>query len=324
MSKLQQSDTEQFCRMSALAAGQFNLGAHDDGGDHGGEAAVAGNRHGRGQLCQALQRRRIVAVNQQGVVGVMWYDRRDNPDNLGYFVRFTASLDGGDTFLPSVRVSAAPHARQSRDQWALIEGLGSGSRQGILKFNLMLSMFYINGGHTAGMAADAAGVFHPFWVDNRTGVAQVWTAPVTVAGVVLPHGSAELAGLDEIAENVVLELRNIAYDRATNTASLDARLKNISKDLIAGPIKVRIVELRSDIGIAKVIGADNGEDGVGAVLDFTPVLRGGRLEPGETSGVKRLVFRLVDVRPVWQNGELKSDVLWVGTRAFGRVAKAGR
>ena len=265
----------------------------------------------------------VVAVNNQGVVGVMWYDRRDNPDNLGYFVRFTASLDGGDTFLPSVRVSASPHARQPRDQWALIEGLSSGTRQSILGFNLMLSMFYINGGHTAGMAADAAAVFHPFWVDNRTGVAQVWTAPVTVTGAALPHGSAELAALDEIAENVVLELRNIAYDRATNTASLDARLKNISKDPIGGPIKVRIVELRSDIGIAKVIGADNGEDGVGAVLDFTPVLHGGQLGPGETSGVKHLVFRLEDVRPVWQNGTLNTNVLRVGTRAFGRVVKPG-
>jgi hypothetical protein len=30
------------------------------------------------------------------------------------------------------------------------------------------------------MAADAAGAFHPLWIDNRTGVKQVFTASVTV------------------------------------------------------------------------------------------------------------------------------------------------
>jgi hypothetical protein len=101
-----------------------------------------------------------VAVNGGGVVGVSWYDRRDNPDNLGYWPRFSASLDGGATFLASVRVSTSP--------------------------NLVLDSkeTRLNSGDTAGLAADAAGVFHPVWIDNRTGVHQVWTAPVSVRGTV--------------------------------------------------------------------------------------------------------------------------------------------
>jgi hypothetical protein len=39
---------------------------------------------------------------------------------------------------------------------------------------------HFNGGDTAGLAADAAGVFHPLWIDNRTGIHQMWTAAVTV------------------------------------------------------------------------------------------------------------------------------------------------
>ena len=46
-----------------------------------------------------------VAVNRAGVVLVMWYDRRDSPDGLGWYVRTRASVDGGETWLPSVRVS---------------------------------------------------------------------------------------------------------------------------------------------------------------------------------------------------------------------------
>ena len=50
-----------------------------------------------------------VAVNRDGVVGVLWYDRREANDNLAYHARFAASFDGGLTFSPSVRVSAAPN-----------------------------------------------------------------------------------------------------------------------------------------------------------------------------------------------------------------------
>jgi len=36
------------------------------------------------------------------------------------------------------------------------------------------------GGDTAGLAADASGIFHAAWVDNRSGVPQMWTAAISV------------------------------------------------------------------------------------------------------------------------------------------------
>ena len=98
----------------------------------------------------------VNAVNQNGIVGVSWYDRRDNPDNLGYYVRFAASVDGGRTWLPSVRVSTAAHVASDDTRK--------------------------NSGDTAGLTADAAGAFHPVWIDNRTGTPQMWTATVAVSG----------------------------------------------------------------------------------------------------------------------------------------------
>src|SRR5262249_21704553 len=65
------------------------------------------------------------------------------------------SLDGGVTWLPSVRVSTHANLREEGD-----------------------SRF--NGGGTSGLAADADGVFHPVWIDNRAGIHQMWTATVTV------------------------------------------------------------------------------------------------------------------------------------------------
>jgi hypothetical protein len=102
-----------------------------------------------------------IAVNRQGVVGIMWYDRRDNPDNLGFWVRFAASLDGGHTWLASARVSDAPHRVIPGD-----------------------TDIRFNAGDTSGLAADAQGIFHPAWIDNRTGLPQVWTTTITVLGKV--------------------------------------------------------------------------------------------------------------------------------------------
>jgi hypothetical protein len=102
-----------------------------------------------------------LTVNRDGVVGLLFYDRRDNPDNKSFYARFTASLDGGATWLPSVRLSAAPYSAGEVAQ---------------------KSAFAYNGGDTAGLVASANGIFHAFWVDDRTGVPQVYTSAVRVAG----------------------------------------------------------------------------------------------------------------------------------------------
>ena len=101
-----------------------------------------------------------LAVNKEGVVGLLWYDRRESSDNRSFYARFSASLDGGATWLPSVRVSEKPYVA------------GAVARK---------SAFALNGGDTAGLVVTADGAFHPVWVDDRTGAPQVYTTRVTVA-----------------------------------------------------------------------------------------------------------------------------------------------
>jgi len=92
-----------------------------------------------------------IAVNDKGVVGLFWGDRRNNPHG-GYQPRFMASLDGGRTWSASVPVTkksvSSPGFTEPGDHW--------------------------------GMTADAAGVFHPVWLAPYQKNNQVFTTSITV------------------------------------------------------------------------------------------------------------------------------------------------
>jgi hypothetical protein len=230
----------------------------------------------------------MLAVNSSGVVGIAWYDRRDNGNDPGYYVRFSASLDGGDTFLPSVRVSTAP-TRYDNGAWALEGGA----------FGKMLSIGADTWpGHTVGMAADAGGTFHPFWIDNRTGKQQIWTARVGVEGQAAVNGASELAGLKDVTDQLELELKNPVLDRATSTVSVDMDVHNKTRSQLMGPLKLRVLSLRSVMGKPTIVGADSGGDGVNAVFDLTSYLPNGRLGRDARSHARRLMFHLDNLRPI--------------------------
>ncbi len=232
-----------------------------------------------------------LAVNSGGVVGVMWYDRRDNPDNLGWYARFSASLDGGETFLPSVRVSEAPYFLDPRKPVALdqeADARGGGTHE------IFMSAFAFMGGDTVGMAADANGIFHPFWIDNRTDVPQIWTAPVTVIGKALKNGSTDLQDLADITDKVDVDFRNAHYDPESRIVSAEIYLKNHSEQELTGPVKVRVLSLGSTVGPTEILNSDNKSARSGAIWDFSALLPGARLRPGETSEPKSIRMRITD------------------------------
>jgi hypothetical protein len=267
-----------------------------------------------------------LAVNRSGVLGVSWYDRRENPDNLGWNLRFTASLDGGETFLPSVRVSSAPSTFPKPAHWDLAASITGGgdpfgrSDRKSVSVGIGLRNFTMNGGDTAALVADAAGIFHPMWVDNRTGPPQLWTAPVTVAGQAMRHGSRDLTELDDVSNRLMLEtVREPSFDVANATITMTVRLKNTSKETIVGPVKARIVKLGSDVGRVSVVNTENGLDGAGAVWNFTPSLRGAALGPHERSEPIVLTFRVSDLRPFQQGREFRRNFVTLETVLLGKV-----
>jgi photosystem II stability/assembly factor-like uncharacterized protein len=107
-----------------------------------------------------------MAVNKDGVVGVAWYDGRNDPSTIkGTFrcqdIYFTASTDGGETFLPDVKISSQRTCPASSN-------------------NLPTSLRFPGGGEYIGMVATPDGAFQILWADNRSGTYQLRLVTVRV------------------------------------------------------------------------------------------------------------------------------------------------
>jgi hypothetical protein len=244
-----------------------------------------------------------IAVNSAGVLGVTWFSWKAD---LSREVRFAASFDGGVTFEPSVRVSTADNAYyldKPFSLWAYGNDLGptrpflpEGRRRVNPKtLQIVIDGFLARGGETIGLVADATGVFHPVWNDNRTGVSQVWTASVHVDGRAMEAGDESFAGLQDVTKEFTISYSDARWDPTTKQVTVNASLKNDSNRSLQTPIKVRVIHI-GDVGAQVIImNADDGRTGAGAVWDFTSAFTGKGIPPGMSSQPKQLVFKISEL-----------------------------
>jgi hypothetical protein len=232
-----------------------------------------------------------LAVNRYGVLGVMWYDRRDHPDNLGYDIRFSASLDGGESFLPSVLVSTGGGSASQMKE-ALLEGpfLSSVSAGGRVHAGFNWS-YFDSGGDTAGLACDADGVFHPLWIDRRSGLQQVSTTRITVKGTGIRNGNLGLESLRDLSAKVEVHYSLAHLDVETNVIRVGAAIYNRSSEPISGPFTLRMLGLTSNSGLVEAQNSDNGVNTSGAVWEFHAT-SDGLLLPGTLTAPRQLRFKL--------------------------------
>jgi hypothetical protein len=247
-----------------------------------------------------------IAVSDSGVVAVTWSDTRHAKNNQTYRQYFSASLDGGETWLTPV-----PVATQDADTY----GAGNVRLQAhtarfpadSMRIGLISAASrWAAGGDYIGLAADKRGVFHPFWPDARTGTFQVMTAEVTIARADVamkaagPDAGAALVQRT-VTNSIELVMDPSRYDGETKTAFLPIRLKNVGTNPIHGPIRVIIRGFGSGEGkllqefAPEVLNAANGKTGDGAEFDFTPQIgTSGVLMPGATTGAVELRLRVKD------------------------------
>jgi len=260
-----------------------------------------------------------LAVNQDGTVGVTWFDTRDSSDGSQYHLYFAASPDGGATFLPPVRVSSAPSTPGGRGN-SVPAGMTwpAGGDTIELSF-LSAASRWSTGGDYLGLTANRRGVFYPLWTDARSGTYQLYTAAIRVelppppapadpeeakrdaalARPEEPRSRPEQRQQISLAGKVEFIFDPTIYDAASGTVELPLRLKNTSNYPIYPPLTLEIVALGSgwEEEPAKrppqMLNADNGEAGVGARFTLDGALGGDAvLAPGMLSGPVPLRFRV--------------------------------
>ena len=227
----------------------------------------------------ASQFSQIIAVNPVGTLGILWYSTAGYPKREQFDVYFTASLDGGETFLPKKRLSSEtskPFGAGNVRPSPII-----GADRGMITMDFVSGLSrWPDGGDYIGMTATPDGAFHPFWPDGRSGTYQLYTAAIQV-----PTGAPAAAAAIEktpasLTDKVTLVFDPIQYDSQTREAVLPVRLKNISKETLYPPFQLEIKELAHPYSVKAheetdtpvILNAANGKDGLGATFDYSKAL----------------------------------------------------
>ena len=264
-----------------------------------------------------------IAVNKDGAVGLLWMEQFAMPS-----WRFSASLDGGATFLPSKPV----YATQARDEAFRTEWfnyyataqdhpseISSPDDRGIRPLRKPGFTLYTQFDQESALTATTDGVFHAMWITRDDGA--LWTTRIHVDGKTATEPRPSIEGLTDVSKRVRLEARNFHYDEVSARMSVDVILINTSVGVpdrqpwmeargtfdlptsgssgrpLQAPLVLRVTSTYSDVGHLDLANFD-GVDSTGTPLvDWSTALPSGGLAPGARSAARRLEFNVRDLKP---------------------------
>jgi hypothetical protein len=211
-----------------------------------------------------------IAVNNRGAVGVVWNDRRAHKDDC-YDLYFSASLDGGETFLPNVTTGRKPTCPLAPGNWkpsakisAYPKTEAGVSVEGQGLNVLMISTRFPGGGDTQGLDSDSDGVFHAAWIDGSSGVMQIAGTSFTVQG----HVHESQRSSQDVSTQVKLIANDCGFEWKTNSFSCRMHLENTSPLGVPGPFHVELQTERVNLNDFRVENADNHKPAEGARWAF--------------------------------------------------------
>jgi hypothetical protein len=200
-----------------------------------------------------------VAVNDKGVVGLTWYDRREDPKNRVFRLRFTASADGGSSVMRSVAVSTHAHVYAADTARERYFGLGLSFRDstgsawiGVATGQAFRTLDGV--GDYGGFVARPDGAFQAIWVDNRTGVPQLFTAPVRVNVTVETPAARDARLGRRVSDSVSVRLSSSVFEPSTCTMQIGIVLLNQTGRQVRSPLVFRVDHVLSQIGTARFVG----------------------------------------------------------------------
>ena len=234
-----------------------------------------------------------IAAGGRGTIGITWFDTRGLSEDGAYRVRFTASLDGGRSFLPSKVISS--EVSHVFGQGNIAPGpVSFVDHRGIQRIAFLSTAGrFFTGGDFSGLAAGRDGVFHPFWADSRTGTFQAWTTRIRIEREPAAPCAAGKSPVD-VTKRVTLVADPVSFGPGADEIAIPFRLRNDGTTPITGPITV------------EVIGFGDGPKGemnrewsptiANTVFDYSKTLGDlCELPPGGTSGAVVWRFHMKDV-----------------------------
>jgi len=108
-----------------------------------------------------------ITVGDRGDVVVIWNDRRADPNDLCFRATVSASVDGGETFLPNVPLTQTASCPLGRDPKTVAGLAGFAGR-------------FMQGGETQGLAAVPGGKFLAVFVGSGHGTMELHCATIEV------------------------------------------------------------------------------------------------------------------------------------------------
>jgi hypothetical protein len=281
----------------------------------------------------------MVAANKEGIVGISWYAGKssrhftadhaellsDSPYAYSHDwdkrldvrcdvdERFTASLDGGKSVLPSVIVNPIADPKPIQFVPSILFDDRFEAQDPEAGFQLVIEYSTTGNGDTQGLTVSADGTFHPAWVDFRTGVGMVYTAGVEVNPTASPsepaanvaagpdlcrppnestkQSSIQVPAPKSIPPNDVTvaydaHMLNSTYDKEHNIYTADIQLEGPANQLARG-VYLELTHGRWPTG-TKFLNADNQLQGEGARWQFVAGAQAGSADVRVKSEVRQI------------------------------------
>lgn len=224
-----------------------------------------------------------IAVNSAGILGVSWYDRRNDPRNDCFQEYFSASPDGGITFLPNKDVRSTATCTDKRGNWQPNVTQSLDRAHASYDVTLATPGFrFANAGETQGIAALGADGFQIAWIDGESGVMQLAATRIGVA--------SNQVGL-EVGDQVRLDATEPRFDVDAKTVSMQVVVTNRSRRPMSAPLTLLLSEMDSGLPGLQAVNTDNGLGGIGATWNLKAPGNGHELAPGAATTPLVLRFK---------------------------------
>jgi hypothetical protein len=188
----------------------------------------------------------ILAVNPDGVLGVLWRGKREYTPDCWYF---SISRDG---LRLEETVSLSPCAKLDSLEQQSSGYLATMTRQPTASGPASVEILSFRDFQSrVGIAASPDGVLHPLWSTTGDGFGELRTARIQIAEMLRDHGppTVSASSLLEVTDRVdVLYGGGQRLDRETKSVTVDICVRNHSSDFIRAPLYFRIEDASSDFG----------------------------------------------------------------------------